>query len=74
MEGCTYIAAVKVRKLHSYAKLNMEFCSELICWHTFVQAWNGLSILFYPYLVSLPNNLIQTDASGTWGCGAVFSH
>ena len=43
-------------------------------WHTFVQAWNGLSILRHPYSVSLPASSILTDASGTWGCGAIFHH
>ena len=43
-------------------------------WHTFVQAWNGLSILRYPYSPSPPDNVIQTDASGTWVCDAVFGH
>ena len=43
-------------------------------WHTFVQAWNGLSILRHPYPVSLPGNSILTDASGTWGCGAILHH
>ena len=44
--GRMYTAAAKVRKLHFYTRLNREFCSDVIWWHTFVQAWNGLSISF----------------------------
>ena len=43
-------------------------------WYAFIQHWNGLSILCSPYATTVPDILIQTDASGYWGCGAVFSH
>ena len=79
MEGlllaeCSYTTAAKVKKLYFFARLNREFRSDLMWWHTFVQAWNGLSILRHPYPVSLPGNSILTDASGTWGCGAILHH
>ena len=72
--GRMYATAAKVKKLHFFARLNREFRSDLMWWHTFVQAWNGLSILRHPYPVSLPGNSILTDASGTWGCGAILHH
>ena len=72
--GRMYAAAAKVKKLHFFTRLNREFRSDLMWWHTFVQAWNGLSILHHPYSVLGPANSILTDASGTWGCGAIFHH
>ena len=68
-----YATAAKVKELHYYTRLNKEFRSDLAWWHAFVQHWNGLSILHTPSLS--PSQLtIQTDASGSWGCGAVFNH
>ena len=72
--GRMYATAAKVKKLHFFTRLNREFRSDLTWWYTFVQKWNGLSILRYPYSAILPESSIQTDASGTWGCGAVFGH
>ena len=37
-----------------------------------MQSWNGLSILRHPTLATTPDFLVQTDASGTWGCAAVL--
>ena len=69
-----YAAAAKVKRLYFFTRLNRELCSDLMWWHTFVQVWNGLSIVRHPYFVSLPASSILTDASGTWGCGAIFHH
>jgi len=72
--GRMYAAAAKVRRLHFFLRLNREFRSDLMWWYTFVHTWNGFSILRSPYVATVPDVLIQTDASGSWGCGAVFSH
>jgi len=42
-------------------------------WHTFLESWNGLSLLRSPVVPKVPAHYIQTDASGAWGCGAYFS-
>jgi len=34
--------------------------------------WNGLSLLWYSTNLTTFHYSIQTDASGSWGCGAVF--
>lgn len=70
-----YATAAKLKKLHYYTRLNRQFRSDLVWWHTFICHWNGLSILRDPS--SPPPNAavtIQTDASGSWGCGAVYNH
>ena len=72
--GRMYSTAAKVRKLYFFLRLNREFRSDLMWWYAFIQHWNGLSILRSPYATTVPDILIQTDASGSWGCGAVFSH
>ena len=59
-----YATAAKVKELHYYTRLNKEFRSDLAWWHTFVQHWNGLSIL-HPLNLSPSQLTIQTDASGS---------
>jgi len=69
-----YATAAKLRKQHYYTRLNRQFRSDLAWWHTFLQHWNGVSILRDPSVSSTPPLIIQTDASGLWGCGAVYNH
>ena len=42
-------------------------------WHTFINSWNGVSFLRLSHLQTTFDYHIQTDASGSWGCGAFFS-
>ena len=67
-----YSTATKISKLDFYTRLNKEFRSDLWWWHTFLASWNGLSLLQSTSLHSNPHHHIQTDASGSWGCGAYF--
>ena len=67
-----YSTAAKLKKLDFYTRLNKEFRSDLWWWHTFLVSWNGLSLLQCLTVHPTPHYLIQTDASGTWGCGAYF--
>ena len=58
-------------KSFHHVRLNKEFQSDLLWWHSFAHAWNGISLLH------LSNNLIPsanifTDASGSFGCGAIW--
>ena len=67
-----YPTAAEVKELVFYTKLNKEFRSDHIWWHTFVNSWNGLSLLRSVSQLSQADFLTQTDASGTWGCGAFY--
>ena len=67
-----YNVAAKVQEMDYYTRLNKEFRSDLYWWHTFVTSWNGISFLQVASGNSTPQATIQTDASGTWGCGAFF--
>ena len=67
-----YATAARVRELDYYTCLNKEFRSDLHWWHTFLTSWNGLSL--FRSTVVAPKFHIHTDASGSWGCGALFQH
>ena len=67
-----YTTAAKLKKLHYHGRLNLEFRSDLCWWHTFLTQWNGLSLLHWDDQDWTPNYIIQTDASGTWGCGSFW--
>jgi len=53
----------------SFVRLNVAFRSDLAWWKTFLQAWNGVSMLMEPSHDPLDVDLF-TDASGGLGCGA----
>ena len=50
-----YATATKLWEMHYITRLNKAFQSDL-CWrHTFLQSWNGFSILQHPSVSSHPN-------------------
>ena len=58
-------------KPHHYVRLNASFRVDLQWWHTFVTSWNGVSILCQ-LNQQAPNTEFFTDASGSWGCVALW--
>ena len=67
-----YVTASKLRKMHFSTRLNRSFRSDLLWRYTFLQSWNGLSILRHPSLSFTQDFVAYTDASGTWVCAALF--
>ena len=67
-----YAAAARVKELDYFTWLNVEFRSDLMWWHLFIDSWNGLCLLRSETWSSPADYYIQTDASGNWGCGAFF--
>ena len=68
-----YATAAKVKQLYFYTRLTKVFRSDLQWWHMFIMRWNGISF-FHNSLITTPYDFqIQTDASGSWGCGAYFN-
>lgn len=67
-----YTTAAKLRELHFYTRLDKGFRSDLGWWDVFLVTWNGISLLQCACspLTSNYDHSIQTDASGSWGCGA----
>ena len=51
-------------------RLNLEFRSDLLWWHLFLEEWNGVSCL-QMHTSAPPDITLFTDASGSWGCAAV---
>ena len=71
--GRMYQAATKVKELSFFTCLTKEFRSDLFWWCFFLTSWNGLSLLRSSNFRQA-DCCIQTDASGLWGCGAVFGN
>ena len=67
-----YSTASKVHKLHYYTRLGNKFRSDLSWWNVFLENWNGLGFMRYIKATPKYHYNIQTDASRSWGCGAVF--
>ena len=57
---------------HHLVRLNIAARADITWWHTFVENWNGLSILWSVGVCS-PSIIVISDASGSWGCGAFYS-
>ena len=60
-----------ISKQHHHIRLSQGVRSDLAWWSTFTEQWNGVSFmsLFSP---SPPTIIIETDAAGSWGAGAVW--
>jgi hypothetical protein len=56
---------------HHFVCLNSAFRSDLLWWKTFVESWNGISLLSMGNAVT-PYVNVFSDASGSFGRGAVW--
>ena len=61
------LAAAKAPGHHIY--IHAAARSDLAWWGMFVDAWNGLSLL-YTHQLSSPQHVVVSDASGSRDCGA----
>ena len=52
-------------------RINKEAQSDIRWWHTFIESWNGVSIL-RQHRMANPDHEMWTDASGSWGAGAFW--
>lgn len=52
-----------------FVRLNAEIRSDLCWWHEFLETWNGVGILQNDEMDTVS---LYTDASGNWGCGAIW--
>lgn len=57
------------RPAHSFTRLNVEARSDILWWHSFIEHWNGLSMMQQSHKDN-PDIIVTSDASGSWGCGA----
>ena len=59
--------------LDHWIRVNAAFRSDLFWWHLFMARWNNSSMLS-AHLPTQPDRHLFTDASGSWGCGALCNH
>ena len=56
------------QQAHHHIYLSSAVCTDILWWHTFMAEWNGERII--PHSGS-PSAVLWTDASGSFGCGAI---
>jgi len=56
---------------HHHIRLNTTLRADISWWFLFAEHWNGISMLWDSHLLS-PQFIMFSDASGYWGCGAVW--
>jgi len=76
--GCTFLSRIyslttKSKQPSHRKKLSAAFHSDLRWWHVFITHWNSISFFHLTSSNSAPDCCIETDASGSWGCGAWFA-
>ena len=59
------------RNLEDWVTLNQEFRSDLAWWHMFMEEWNARGMMELLVVEWEPDEELYTDASGSWGCGAL---
>ena len=61
-------ASTTVQDLEHWVHLNAMTRADIAWWHAFLQSWNSVSLL----PSNAPPLILTSDASGSWGCGAVY--
>ena len=56
------------RRSHHLIRLGAAVRSDILWWHTFIDGWNGVSLIPNP---SPQQSVVWSDASGSLGCGAI---
>lgn len=66
--------SMKATKLDHWIHLSVDFRADIAWWQAFLRVWNHRSMMHIIDRRSLPDIVITSDASGSWGCGAVWDH
>ena len=61
-------ASSSVKALDHHVHLPASARADIAWWHSFLQSWNGVSLLPPPD----PSQFILSDASSSWSCGATW--
>ena len=61
------------KRLDQYVRLNREARADLEWWYCFMSAWNGVAMMKVEASMSY-HAVLTSDASGSWGCGAMVGH
>ena len=62
----------KPKHLDHWVRLNEEARSDIQWWDCFLEEWNGVSWM-YSHVPAQADEVVYTDASGSWGCGAFWA-
>lgn len=54
-----------------HLRLSVAARSDLAWWHEFLEAWNGISLMTATN-TAVPDVVLTSDASGSWGCGGFW--
>ena len=60
------------RQAHRHIHLNSSYRSDLLWWSSFMEIWNGISMI--PESQRHSPIVMWTDASGSYGCGAISTY
>ena len=63
--------STKATRLDHFIRLNGEARADLEWWYQFIGPWNGVSMIS-SLSCQTPSATIYSDASGAWGCGAIY--
>ena len=63
-------ASIQVSLLEHHVHLSSAARQDLRWWHAFLHHWNGISMI----PPTATSHVLTSDASGHWGCGAVFQN
>ena len=66
------LKSARHRTANSFSRLNAEARSDIFWWHSFIQHWNGISMMVASRKCN-PDVILTSDASGSWGCGAFYA-
>ena len=59
-----------VTRPHHHVRLSQAARSDILWWKVFITRWNGVS--FLP--PAQPQHYLESDASGSWGCAAIWRY
>ncbi len=63
-----------VRRLNHWVHLTAEFYSDMAWWKTILEYLNGCSMMQVHCMNQIPDKVVATDVSGSWGCGVVWDN
>ena len=66
-----YTTAAKLRGMHYFTRLDVQFCLDLCWWHTLFTEWDMISLLRWDDNW-ITDHHVQTDTSESCGCHAFW--
>ena len=76
--GCAFLRrlidlSTTAKQQNHFVRPTASAKSDIEWWHHFCASWNGTSMMFMVNRTKPECNMsIVSDASGSWGCGAIF--